>query len=65
MYNAGESQPVKTVSSPVGGFMHSNQQAAEHAMPAFIAQLTAQEWESVPEKGLEWYSYRFRRPVRG
>jgi len=65
MYNAGESQPVKNMSSPVGGVMHANQQAAERAMPAFIAQLTSQGWESVPEQGLEWFSYRFRRPVRG
>ena len=26
---------------------------------------TSQGWESVPEQGLEWFSYRFRRPVRG
>jgi zinc-ribbon domain len=64
MYNAGESKGVSNISSPVGGFMNAHQTKTAPALTAFIAQLTSQGWESVPEKGPAWYSYKFRRPVR-
>ncbi len=65
MYDAGESKVVRNALSPVGGFLDSNQKRSEPALTAFIAQLTSQGWESVPEKGPAWCSYKFRRPVSG
>jgi ABC-type glycerol-3-phosphate transport system substrate-binding protein len=65
MYNAGESKGMSNIASPVGGIMNYNQSKSEPALKAFVAQLTSQGWESVTEKGPAWYSYRFRRPVKG
>lgn len=65
MYNAGDSKVVNNTDSPIGGLLDSNRKRSEPALTAFIAQLTSKGWESVPEKGLAWYSYKFRRPVRG
>jgi hypothetical protein len=64
-YNAGESKGVSNIPSPVGGNANANQKKAEPALTAFVGGLASQGWESVTEKGPAWYSYKFRRPVRG
>jgi len=35
------------------------------AFDAFVTQLTADGWELLPTKGDYWYSYKFRRQVKG
>ena len=60
MYSAGQSTPVSGYASPV--YMGKR---GERNLAAFISDLTAGGWESVSDKGPEWYSYKFRRVVKG
>ena len=64
MYNAGETKPVKGSKTPDASGTADPGSQAHGILSAFIAQLTAQGWEAVTEKGPGWYSYQFRRPVR-
>jgi hypothetical protein len=37
----------------------------KQACDDFIRQLTSEGWEPLPDMGEYWYSYKFRRPVKG
>jgi len=62
MYDAGESPVVSNVRSLVsfGASMHKLHPYVQR----LVTQLTAQGWEPVSDKGIAWWSYRFRRVLR-
>jgi hypothetical protein len=41
-----------------------NDTANVRAVNALVTELAQQGWEPLPGKGVSWYSYKFRRPVR-
>lgn len=62
MYIAGQSKAVTGPRTP-NRFLASPLPRVQQVLAAFVAQLSAQGWEAVTDRGSAWYSYRFRRPV--
>lgn len=64
MYNAGQSKAVSNLKSPISFGSSSHMGAMQKHVQELVMLLTSQGWEPVPERGIAWWNYRFRRLLR-